>query len=934
MTNSILIRFTILLSAIILYSCDASKTMDVETNVCDDPLIPSDLNFNDVEQLQLESNYSSMVGDSGLVCRYYIPNMCGLDTIPKKTHLNLNGIAGYSEFANVVVGDSGLILVDFDSLINIGEMQRFNDVVTCWDPYSYIIAGDSGKIYKSSDGGYTWYSVFSGTDLNILSLEKGINFNKINATGADGVYLRSTDDGESWSISSITEEGLSGIYPDIYSIYFLDQNYGWASGESGKIYKTIDGGNIWHSQVTGLSENINDILFNSYSYGYAVADNGKVIYTTTGGEVWLSHPLFDTLTTKNLKKIVKADSVNYFAVGDSAVIININTGIAAGPLTGTITAGNAGDFTTINNALLAASSLGIKDSLKIEIMPGTYDEQLVVTRPYPEDAQLTLSGENDSVYITKSPADTSNFTLKFSSAKKIVIENLIISNPDTTKGRVVLFEGDCSDITFRNVTFNGVSVTSSTVNQSLVMNDAQPGSKLNDVKFENCTFNYGSFALRLYGTSSSNYISGLEVSNCNINKCSQSAFGLNNNENFLVNGNTIDSAALGIALSNSRNFAVTGNRINTLNVSMSIEQLHGDRRNRNLIANNFIHSNAIALYLAVANSNNDIYFNSFNIQDPSDTSSLSGTSCISTFFFSGSNNNIIDNLFINKRKGPAVTISYSGANPFTSVNYNDYYTAGSLFATWQGVSYPDFNSFRTGSGRDTNSVSQNVTYAGPSDLHLSGASNGDTLLKGKPLAVVTTDIDGFARSIVSPYKGADEGTIPFDHKILNLKINFEALQISDTIVVQLRNVSSPYNLIESKAGLGGLGMFRQINFSSAVNGTQYYVDVRHRNSIETWSGGSLSFSNDSLAYDFTTSSSQAYGSNMVQVSGLWSFFAADVNQDGNVGGLDLSLVDNDAFNFVSGYVNTDVNGDNVTNALDLGITDNNAFNFVSKITPP
>ncbi len=45
-------------------------------------------------------------------------------------------------------------------------------------------------------------------------------------------------------------------------------------------------------------------------------------------------------------------------------------------------------------------------------------------------------------------------------------------------------------------------------------------------------------------------------------------------------------------------------------------------------------------------------------------------------------------------------------------------------------------------------------------------------------------------------------------------------------------------------------------------------------------------------------------------------------------------MDNDAFNFVSGYVNTDVTGDNVVDAADLGIIDNNAFNYVSKITPP
>ncbi len=39
-------------------------------------------------------------------------------------------------------------------------------------------------------------------------------------------------------------------------------------------------------------------------------------------------------------------------------------------------------------------------------------------------------------------------------------------------------------------------------------------------------------------------------------------------------------------------------------------------------------------------------------------------------------------------------------------------------------------------------------------------------------------------------------------------------------------------------------------------------------------------------------------------------------------------------NFVTGYASSDVDGNNVSNALDLGIVDNNVYNFVSKITPP
>ena len=48
---------------------------------------------------------------------------------------------------------------------------------------------------------------------------------------------------------------------------------------------------------------------------------------------------------------------------------------------------------------------------------------------------------------------------------------------------------------------------------------------------------------------------------------------------------------------------------------------------------------------------------------------------------------------------------------------------------------------------------------------------------------------------------------------------------------------------------------------------------------------------------------------------------------------DLSLIDNDAFNFASGYIPTDINGDDVTDLSDGLITENNAVNFITKISP-
>ncbi len=55
--------------------------------------------------------------------------------------------------------------------------------------------------------------------------------------------------------------------------------------------------------------------------------------------------------------------------------------------------------------------------------------------------------------------------------------------------------------------------------------------------------------------------------------------------------------------------------------------------------------------------------------------------------------------------------------------------------------------------------------------------------------------------------------------------------------------------------------------------------------------------------------------------------------DGIIDAGDMSLADNDAYNFITGYVSTDVNGDDFVDATDLSIIDNNAFNTISLIRP-
>lgn len=155
--------------------------------------------------------------------------------------------------------------------------------------------------------------------------------------------------------------------------------------------------------------------------------------------------------------------------------------------------------------------------------------------------------------------------------------------------------------------------------------------------------------------------------------------------------------------------------------------------------------------------------------------------------------------------------------------------------------------------------------------------------------------------------------------------------VSDTVNIYLRNAASPFAIVDSARNVlspNGEGSFIFFNIS---NGSNYYIVIKHRNSIETWSSSPVAFSSGTLTYDFTSAASKAYANNQAQIDALpvrFGIFSGDVNQDGIIDAGDLSLVDNDAFNAVSGYVATDVNGDNFVDASDLSIVDNNSFNNV------
>jgi endonuclease I len=167
---------------------------------------------------------------------------------------------------------------------------------------------------------------------------------------------------------------------------------------------------------------------------------------------------------------------------------------------------------------------------------------------------------------------------------------------------------------------------------------------------------------------------------------------------------------------------------------------------------------------------------------------------------------------------------------------------------------------------------------------------------------------------------------------LNNADGFSDINLFDTIQIMLYdsiNNSVVYS-IKSVADTGGNC---QILVPSAYANNRYYIGIKHRGSIETWSSSSVLL-NNGIFYNFTNSASKAYGANLKDNgNGVYLIYNGDVNQDGAVDFGDYPDLDIGSSNGDLGYLPTDLNGDGSVDFGDYPILDINSNDGIIAFTP-
>jgi len=291
--------------------------------------------------------------------------------------------------------------------------------------------------------------------------------------------------------------------------------------------------------------------------------------------------------------------------------------------------------------------------------------------------------------------------------------------------------------------------------------------------------------------------------------------------------------------------------------------------------------------------------------------------------------------------GASATIKYNSNGDSLWVRRYNGGSASSIAVDGSGNVYVTGSNYSSGTGSDYGTIKYNSLGALQWVQRYDGPGNG-----GDGASSIAVDNSGnvyVTGNSAGIGTGNDYATIKYSQQpttaldltalIQGFYNNITNTMVRDTVRVYLRNTSSPYSIVDSATSVLDSTGYGTFYFPNAVNGTLYYIVIKHRNSIETWSKQGQMFMSYQLSYDFITAANKAYGDNLILKGSKYCIYSGDVNQDGIVDATDLSLVDNDAYISASGYVNTDVNGDNFDDGSDLSIVDNNVLNFVARIKP-
>ncbi len=232
--------------------------------------------------------------------------------------------------------------------------DKFFDVAVR-GPKEAMVIGYGGKILHTTDGGFTWEQIDSGTDLALYSIDFAPGNDHVGwIVGQMGLILKTTDGGRTWRRQK-AEPWLDDECKDpeerrlrpedkpcqlayLFAVSAVDENNVFVVGDKSSLVTTTDGGETWVAQTLKDPEQATgpgsewmivmedpifyDVDFVDSSSGYIVGEFGTIFHTADGGKTWknqkqslMDETVFDVLDLPTLFDVEFADRKHGIAAG-------------------------------------------------------------------------------------------------------------------------------------------------------------------------------------------------------------------------------------------------------------------------------------------------------------------------------------------------------------------------------------------------------------------------------------------------------------------------------------------------------------------------------------------------------------------------------------------------------------------------------------------
>jgi len=204
--------------------------------------------------------------------------------------------------------------------------------MSCLDANTAWLAGKEGIVYATTDGGGTWTQLQTGSSRHLFTIEFP-NATRGHAAGDFGTMIHTEDGGKTWTVQRIPETVQlpesaldTGVEPgdvNLYALSYGDPEHVWVVGEFGIVVASSDGGLTWHQQHTPVESTLFGVRFMDAHRGFAVGIDSVILATDDGGETWRT--VTPPVTQRSYFDVMLRGQ-NGWIVGDSGTILKTADG--------------------------------------------------------------------------------------------------------------------------------------------------------------------------------------------------------------------------------------------------------------------------------------------------------------------------------------------------------------------------------------------------------------------------------------------------------------------------------------------------------------------------------------------------------------------------------------------------------------------------------